>query len=292
MNPQLLLVHGRGQAGKDPTKLKSDWITALEAGAKAGGREFQLQEEDVRFAYYGDTLDDLVGREELIADVITRGTLPAGGAQALAWQASVLDEIRTALGISDDEVASLSESDALDKGVLNWPWVRAILRTIDQHVGYASGASIYLFTHDVYHYLTNPGAIQLIESSIMHSVQPAVPTVVVGHSLGSIVAYNLLRNRSDDLVVPLFVTLGSPLAVKRIKMALAPIKHPAGVGSWFNAMDPRDIVSLYPLDGLHFPVDPPIENKTVANRTDDRHGIEGYLEDAEVAGRILDALQT
>jgi hypothetical protein len=56
----------------------------------------------------------------------------------------------------------------------------------------------------------------------------------------------------------------------------------------------RDVVALYPLDTKSFPLDPAnpaIENKTdVRNRTANRHGIAGYLDDQEVARRIYDAL--
>lgn len=56
-------------------------------------------------------------------------------------------------------------------------------------------------------------------------------------------------------------------------------------------MDERDVVALYPFDKEHFPVDPEFKNKTnVDNKTDDRHGIAGYLGDQDVARRIYDAL--
>ena len=91
--------------------------------------------------------------------------------------------------------------------------------------------------------------------------------------------------------VPLFVTLGSPLGVKAIKSAVKPIAHPACADKWFNAMDERDVVALYPLDEDRFDVNPSIENKTdIDNPTSNRHGISGYLADAEVAAKIYSAL--
>jgi hypothetical protein len=88
-------------------------------------------------------------------------------------------------------------------------------------------------------------------------------------------------------VVPLFVTLGSPLGVSAIRQAMSPIEHPSCVGAWFNAMDERDVVALYPLTRERFDVDPPVVNKIdVQNHTDNRHGIGGYLDDEEVARRI------
>jgi hypothetical protein len=66
---------------------------------------------------------------------------------------------------------------------------------------------------------------------------------------------------------------------------------PACVRDWYNAFDPRDVVALYPLDAHNFPIRPPIENKsTVDNFTDNRHGIDGYLGDADVARKIFEAI--
>jgi hypothetical protein len=49
------------------------------------------------------------------------------------------------------------------------------------------------------------------------------------------------------------------------------------------------ILVLYPLDNINFAVAPPTENfQDVKNHTDNRHGIIGYLDDATIAGRILD----
>jgi surfactin synthase thioesterase subunit len=52
-------------------------------------------------------------------------------------------------------------------------------------------------------------------------MQPDMPTVVVGHSLGAVVSYCLLRRDGDAnrWAVPLYVTLGAPLAVTAIKKA-------------------------------------------------------------------------
>ena len=52
-----------------------------------------------------------------------------------------------------------------------------------------------------------------------------------------------------------------------IRAALQPIKSLACAHTWFNAMDPNDIVALYPLEPPRFDMQPTIENKTdVDNR--------------------------
>jgi pimeloyl-ACP methyl ester carboxylesterase len=116
------------------------------------------------------------------------------------------------------------------------------------------------------------------------------PTVVVGHSLGSVVAYDLLRN-SRGAQVPLLMTIGSPLGIRAVRNPFRPIRSPAPVAAWTNAFDPRDVVALAPLDRENFDVAPPIRNiGDIRNQTENRHGIIGYLDKAAVAGPILRAL--
>jgi len=89
----------------------------------------------------------------------------------------------------------------------------------------------------------------------------------VSHSLGTVIAFKTLKEmaRGSGWKVPLFVTLGSPLAVTTLRKPLLPIKYPVCVDKWFNAMDARDVVSLYPLERANFKTDPEDDNKTDVN---------------------------
>lgn len=289
---RLVFVHGRAQEHKDAVALKGEWLGALRAGLAKGGLTLPLADADIRFPYYGQTLHDLVEGAPSVAEVVVRGGNTAADAEQ-RFQQAILQEVQQALGLSDEQVERALDSQVRERGPLNWEWVQGLLKAIDEHVPGASGASIALATRDVYQYLKNPGIRDTIEAGVRQAIVPDVPTVVVAHSLGTVVAYNLLRRegQAQRWQVPLFVTLGSPLAVKAIRAALAPIDHPACASGWFNAMDERDVVALYPLTSDRFDVEPAILNKTdVQNHTANRHGISGYLDDAEVARRIHAAL--
>lgn len=288
---RLVFVHGRAQEHKDAVALKAEWVDALRAGLAKSGLQLPLADADIRFPYYGQTLHDLVSDAADVAEVVVRGD--AGDDAEQRFQQAVLEEIRQAKGITDEQVEELLGADVRQRGPLNWEWVQAVLKAIDRHVPGASDLSIALATRDVYQYLKNPGVRDTIEAGVRQAMTDSAPSVVVSHSLGTVVAYNLLRREGPAAgwQVPLFVTLGSPLGVKAIRSALAPISHPACAARWFNAMDPRDVVALYPLTSRHFGVTPEVENKVdVDNHTANRHGIAGYLDDAEVARRIHAAL--
>ena len=293
MTRQLVFIHGRSQENKNATALKAEWVDSWKNGLAKNGLSLPISDDNIRFPYYGQTLFDLVNEVPAgdVADVIVRGD-DTNEKEALFVRDFVL-EIQQQLGITDFQVQELTAETISERGPLNWKWVRSVLKALDTHVPGASSNSISLATRDVYLYLKNPGFQNVIDTGVRKAFTPGVETVVVGHSLGSIVSYNLLRRDGKDLGwnVPLYVTLGAPLAVTAVKDALRPVKHPTCVTKWFNAMDSRDVVALYPLDAAHFPVTPTIENKTnVDNPTENRHGISGYLSDAVVAKRIYDAL--
>ena len=288
----LVLIHGRSQEGKDSAALKKEWLDALHEGLRAAGLDVEVPDDNVRFPFYGDALYDLVkdatGKP---AEVIIQS---AGDPQAAEKEfiASVVAETVDRVGLTDEDIRSHAmDGSVVEQGVQNWPWVLAALRALEYVPGLGS-VSLALATKDVYRYLRNPGIQSFIETNVRKAFAAQGEFVLVGHSLGSVVAYDVLRRRAaaEGWSVPSFITVGSPLAVQTIADALAPIATPDGVQSWFNAYDRRDVVALHPLDTVHFPVDPAIENVEVENSTPNRHGIAGYLSDPVVARRIHDAL--
>ena len=291
---QLVFIHGRAQEHKDIDALKTEWIDAWCAGLAKSGLAIPIAEADIRFPYYGNTLYDLAQGKTLaeVASIIVKGA-DERDLEQREFIREVLLEVQEQRGITDAEVSKVLGSDTLDKGVLNWGWIQGILEVIDRHVPLASGISIALATRDVYQYIDNIAIRDEIETGVRKALMPGLPTVVVSHSLGTVVAYNLLRREgvAQGWTVPLFMTLGSPLAVSALRKKLSPNRHPPCVGWWFNAFDEHDVVALFPLDAKNFPVEPEITNKRdIYNPTTNRHGISGYLSDPVVAKTIYEAL--
>jgi hypothetical protein len=287
-----LLVHGRAQQGKDPRKLKAEWIEALNRGAAKSGASLAPR-VDVAFPFYGDLLDNYAKQ----ADIPLTSDIQARGEQNddfLRFQYQFAESIRVAKGISQDEVNQEFEGQPGERGPLNWRWVQATLRVIDRKSREANQAALESFTRDVYLYLTSPLVRADVDAEVTKLLTEE-PTVVVGHSLGTVVSYNVLRTDKRRLNVPLYVTVGCPLAVRAVRDRLTPVptvEYPARISRWFNAYDARDVVALYPLDAANFDVTPAIENKgDVDNSTDNRHGISGYLDDKVVAQKIVSSLR-
>ena len=287
---KLVFVHGRSQQGKDPFQLQQQWTRALSEGLKKSNIDLP-QGVEVVFPFYGNRLDELLKElnAPLVSDVTQRGA-EQDSAEA-NFKGELLYEIAQGIGVSDTDIQSHFKGAPQEKGLQNWEWVQSILKALDRTP--LGEIAIDAFTRDVYVYLTNKSVRNEIDKIVSASLTNGL-CVVVGHSLGSVVAYNVLRNASTTVGVRKYITVGSPLGIKAIKRKLdVPLVMPSCVQSWFNAMDERDVVALHPLDSVNFNISPSIDNKTdVNNHTDNRHGIAGYLDDATVAIQIRNALVT
>jgi hypothetical protein len=290
---QLVLFHGRSQQHKPADKLKQNWLESLDKGLKKSGLTLPISEADVRFPYYGDTLFDLVDGKSAkeAAEIVVMGD--DVDAEERIFMQQVMEELRLGAGITDAELRAVADDEVVEMGPLNWGWVRAVAQAMDRRG--LSGTTVALVTHDVYCYLVDESIKGEIDDGVAAAFKPGVKTVVVGHSLGSVISHSLLcqRGKDEGWSVPQLVTVGSPLAVSRIVQSILPPRWPGCVDSWYNAMDANDIVALHPLTPRYFNVGDAheITNKTdVDNHTDNQHGISGYLDDKDVARVIYDAL--
>jgi hypothetical protein len=285
---KLLLVHGRSQGGKDPVKLRAEWLGALAQGLKKAGLALP-PDVAVDFPFYGDVLDEFVRQFDLPADpaIVPKGS-PVFDEYA-AFRDQVARELQARAGISDADVQAEYRSTTTDKGIQNWEWVQAVIRLLDRNVTGISQTTIEVFLRDIFLY-TQRDVVRLAIDKVVSEMLAPDTTVVVGHSLGSVVAYNVLGAAIRK--VPLYVTVGSPLAIRAVRKTLNPICNPAGKRGWYNAYDNHDVVALYPLDQENFDVNPAVTNNgSVQNWTDNRHGIVGYLDDVNLAKVIHAGLQ-
>jgi hypothetical protein len=288
---KLIMIHGRSQQMKDPSALKQTWVTAMHQGMSNAGLTLSIDDADIRFPYYGDALVGLLGSNPQNAPGIQIKGLSDGSEGERQFVESMVQEAADSFGVNESDIRKHYEPAIIERGFLNWPWVLATLRAIDAVGG--GSLAVELFTHDVYAYLTNP----VVRDAIDEGVRAAFDTteaVVLAHSLGTIVGFELLRREGsvNSWNVSTFITVGCPLSVGPVAHALAPIKFPHCVGKWNTARDPKDTVALRPLVPPWFPAFPITAKDTVHNNSPNHHGIESYLADPTVAHWLYEALTT
>ena len=74
------------------------------------------------------------------------------------------------------------------------------------------------FLRDVNDYFFVPARREAMRRSVLERIEAGGgPFVVIGHSQGSMVAYDVLQSLPADVDVPLFVTIGSPLGITEVQ---------------------------------------------------------------------------
>lgn len=284
-------MHGRAQGGKDPIQLERIWVDALRSGFAAAGLGWPEDVVEVHFPFYGVVLDRATAASPSEGHPVQRGFETAPD----RFQLALLCEIAERVGLSESEIAAALDDgrEAVERGAQHWPPTRALMRGVTRRAPWLSEAGLRWFFADVDAYLNRPAA----RHAVHEVVAPAVcehggdDVVVVAHSLGSVVAYDVLTAAAADVRVPLLVTLGSPLGIRAIQDRLPrPLGRPTGVLRWFNAADERDPIALHArLDRDTFPA--LIENVSdVHNPRKDPHSIVGYLGDEAVVRVLADVL--
>ena len=147
---------------------------------------------------------------------------------------------------------------------------------------------------DVINYLFHDAG-QQIRDRVSASIPGNEPIVVLAHSLGTIVAYDVLSERTD-LDVRLFLTLGSPLGVGNVQERIGdrsgpPASVPPNVAAWQNRADPLDPVALELTLADEFLPAGFVEDGLVDNEIGlVNHDLIGYLSTSEIKELIAAAM--
>jgi hypothetical protein len=298
MAPTVVYVHGNGNKPAADT-LKRIWDQAL-FGEPAGNRSRMAYWADLRYPaplpdHESDELAMAPGGEEGVAEEELHPEELVVEAVMQAHAETLLEAPVTAGGAAAEESAP---GAALDS------WVQDMAYTADALVQGESATSagelheealplpkaarVAIFRAlvkrtfaDVYAYFFGGSGDAMRER--MREALDAVsgPVVVVSHSLGTIIAYDVLRERARN--VPLLITAGSPLAVQEIQdLVTAPLLVPNGVTVWRNVADARDLVALDKTIRPEYAPADRVRDFLVVNDSDNHHDIRTYLRTAPV----------
>jgi hypothetical protein len=244
---RVLCVHGVAQQAKGEDSLRGEWAGALRDGIRRSGcAEAELpQEDDIRCSFYGDLFRP-AGRMLAVGDPWLRA------ADATEFDQELLLAWWRAAAESDPRVVH-PDSRTLARTPGS---VQAALRALSGSAFFARLAerAMLFDLQQVRRYMTDPEVRQAAQDRIAADVDEDT-RVLVGHSLGSVVAYEALCAHPAWQVRAL-VTLGSPLGMRNLifdRLVPAPAASepgkpagawPGGVQSWTNVADTGDVVAL------------------------------------------------
>lgn len=282
---KIVAVHGINQQYRGSHTIYSEWYPALQDGLERA--DFVLDSEtEVKCAFYGD---------------IFRGGSKSKGDDIPDYDADDVEsgwEEEFLLDLGQEAIAlkqAGSESDGKKK--------KGVIIGIQRALNVVSGSPFFgnvaekvviNFLKQVKTYLHDPEKREEIKNKVLAEITDDT-RVLIGHSLGSVVCYEVLC-QNPDLPIKAYVSLGSPLGIKRIvfdRLDPSPQNgigsRPEGVEKWVNIADAKDIVALEKqlnpfFDGL-------IEDKLIDNGAN-AHNACRYLTTLEAGQAIKLGLQS
>ena len=274
----MLVVHGRGQLGRDTAEVRRDALYALQSGARALTGDSLLRAGDVRLVWYADLLDTRARRATTTAcidgDSLERESAVAPEPNALGLLASLAGAIIDA-----------AADDTPGEGGLD-------VRRIGSDLRYVADPE------------TRCAARLRVSHALHDAAREGRPIILVAHSFGAFVAWDHLRlrvahGRAALPLVARFVTMGSPLGSAELRQLVfgeepAPLSLPTGVSAWTNVIGAGDPVALRITDSDSTGASvghaaSPLSDIASGSQADDPHVLASYLHDGVTTRVVLGA---
>jgi len=308
---EIILVHGIGQQQSSADKLESAWLPTL-AGAMRSIGDADLADRlwrvagqpggiESRMAFYGhlflrpgqqgDDPGEFTAEEAVMAEALAQEWLHRSAIRSSRDKDRILAQRELAyvnwLMGEEQGVGSVARSAV--GSLARIPWFAAVGMALAER-------TIKRDLAQVTRYFTDEAVRTAAQKQVMKLVDERTK-VVIGHSLGSVVAYEVAHTLGQAL--PLLITLGSPLGLQSIvyqRLRPQPPGFPPAVQHWVNAADRDDLVAaepdLIPFFGSALPAGATFDGAFTVDNGSDPHNAEFYLGKREVAEAVRDVLMS
>lgn len=301
---EVVLVHGIGQQQECADTLEKEWVQVLARGVHTAGfpdlaDRLAARQVDTMMAFYGDVflrpgaqgddIQELTDEEAKIAQMLAAEWLARAAGRSQDPQANQL-------AAETLEVLTGESVEAMGFG----NWMRRMVRGIGEikwfaPTGFALAERfVNRSLKQISAYLANKELKEEIQSRVSAVIDDST-RAIVGHSLGSVVAYEVVAKLDTDL--PLLVTLGSPLGLGTVvfdKVQPQPPSFPSSARLWVNVADTDDLVAADPdlssKFGASMPEGAEFRNPPVDNGAQP-HSAKHYLTKAVVGEPIAEKLE-
>lgn len=302
---EIVLVHGIDQQQKSADILESQWLPCLAGGVRTAGypevadRIWRHANDpgsiETRMAFYGspflapgqqgDDPGEFTAEESEFAEVLamewlkraaeraTKAKVREIGGRELAYATNQMSAEQGAGSVVRSAIGSLAKISWFAPFGMGFA-ARFVNRSLAQ----------------VTRYFTSEEIRSAALGSVFKLIGPETK-VLIGHSLGSVVAYEAANLIKQPL--PLLLTMGSPLGLATIvyqRLRPQPPGFPSNVRWWVNVADRDDFIATEPdLEGLFgagVPAGAVFEAGYTVDNGASPHNCDFYLGKAQVGGPV------
>ncbi|MFD5469489.1 hypothetical protein [Streptomyces sp. NPDC127105] len=282
-------VHGIRQSRTSKEQLTNDWSRALNRGLGELGRP-DLPANALELPHWTGLLAR--GANHLGAEEDRFGAAVPLSEEEADFVATALEEV-----VRQEDLDRIQQRELQTLGLPQlWPArLTRLVMAYDRCFPRGGGKLFVSRMREVRFYLYEPDLAAQVRALVAECFSGST-SVVIGHSLGSVIAYDLLRRgevapeRTSG--VRTLVTCGSPLTISSVRRGLniadgEPLKLSGDI-AWVNVFDPGDFIT----GGMGLSaLSPEITDAEVDNGLGDPHSALRYLRTTQVAGVIADGFR-
>ena len=236
---KIIFIHGMNQQHYDEETLKQHWLNLFKTGLSHAEQNIELKSLDIKLPFYGDLLTKHQLNNSLDLNTILPKSLSHLHFPFHLWHnTSIIEEHSPCITplpcFNPEQSESLTQRLSVITALTKDHAFKELIMFLN-HYPKLHETLMHKFLIETYLYLSNSDFMHEVHHRIMSHLHPSKDHIIVAHSLGTVIAYNLLH-QFNHFRVHRFITLGSPLAFKVIQEKLTlPISRPPQLhGDWFN----------------------------------------------------------
>lgn len=292
---KIIFIHGINQQNLDAMSFEKHWLDVFNIGLNKNN--LNLDAEDFRFSFpfYGDILTSYNFKNTLNLETIKindeffnklppffeRYRKVPSSSNVIPLLPHYEYDLHSSLKNKFLSLSQLAKDRALREMVIllnNFPDLHESL--------------VEKFVSEAYLYWYQPSFKEAIHDRITACFDPNEKHIVIAHSLGTVIAYNVLQELAPHYHVERFITLASPLPFNVVQRHIpSPMSRPQVLqGDWYNFYSRDDYLTTFPMVEPLFDFEPKIQNKLITTFVDRPHEIIGYLQHPSVIRCIFEKI--
>lgn len=284
---KIILVHGINNQGKSEERIIGEWLGALQTALTPQELEL-LHSKEIVAPYYGNILKEITDSGDKIdKQAVAQSILNLDDPQA-KFISEAMTEMALGAGMHPDILDAENGDQAVEQSLKHNRYLNAVVRFLEGKSPW-HGDHAVRFLKQAYVYLNRAHAAKAVDDIVAPNLN-GPRSLIIAHSLGTIVTFKALRNINTELKHN-YITLGSPLGIRAIRKKIGPpYQTPTCTSVWNNGLDKDDFITLGKRLSEHGYNGHISENDKIDNGRKDPHSIAKYITDPWVVAQIKTAL--
>ncbi|MFT4020219.1 MAG: hypothetical protein QM666_01735 [Acinetobacter sp.] len=287
---KIIFIHGINQQNFDSESFQHHWLSVFNLGIHHTQPHVDTHKLNLSFPFYGDILNEFEQRNAIDPDTLKPNWRFFNRLPQFRIEQQRLKQPQE-LPLLPHYAKPFSMKNRFSL-LPQWAKDRILKEMVIllNHFPNLHESLVQRFVSEAYLYWYNAEFKEKVHQRIMASFEPNQQHIVIAHSLGSVIAYNILHQLAPNIEVNRFITLASPLPFQVVQRHLVtPVSRPKTLtGDWYNFYAQDDYLTTFPMTAPLFDFIPAVKNQRISTFIDRPHAIIGYLQHPSVIQRILE----